>query len=408
MITIGKVPFQLKNKIIYSISMSVLVAGTKYRGEFEEKIHKLIKEVLDNPNVILFIDEIHTLMGAGGAEGAIDASNIFKPYLARGQIRVIGATTINEYSKSIENDKAFDRRFQKVYVEEATYDDVFNILMKLKPIYENYHHISISDLVISSIVDISFNSIFNGRQPDKAIDLLDQACSYAIVHHNRFDDIFYKYESKIKDYEEKKNQEIIKHNFKKAQIYKEKEMALRSKYNDQLFNNEDSIVLEEDDLFSVIYDKYRINPKRYHSLIKNLKIDLKKEIYGQDNVIDSILSYLDSYNYITNDKCFSLFLIGKSGVGKTFLVDKLIKKLFLNTNYLYFNMLDYQDSSSLSKFIGTSPGYVGYHEDSLFDSIKNNPFTVLFFDHFDKSHSKISHFILDSLEKGFIVNSYNE
>ena len=256
-ISLGNVPFKLKDKIIYSISMSMLVSGTKYRGEFEEKIHKLIKEVEENSNIILFIDEIHTLVGAGGAEGAIDASNILKPYLARGSIKIIGATTSYEYKKFIKFDKALNRRFQKVDIIEPSKDLVKNILLELKPLYEDYHKVIITKQIIDIIIDISYDSIFYGKQPDKAIDLLDNICSYVVINNNKNDKILSDMEFKIKQLENKKNNEIINHNFKKALRCKNEENIMKSDYNNKLFdfNRNSKIRIHKSDIYNVIYNK---------------------------------------------------------------------------------------------------------------------------------------------------------
>ena len=395
LISTGNVPFKLKDKVIYNVSMSSLVAGTKYRGEFEEKIHNLIDEVINNKNIILFIDEIHTLMGAGGAEGAIDASNIVKPYLARGDIKVIGATTVDEYNKYISIDKALDRRFKKIYVEEADDEAIKNILLGIKSVYEDYHKVKISDEVLLSIIDISNNCIFSGRQPDKAIDLLDQVCSYALLHNNKLDSIFTNYEVKIKELENKKNDEIIKHNFKQALVYKNKEMKLRSEYNGKLFSSKSSeeIVVSIEDIYSVISNKYLI-PTRFN--INSIKKSLKNSIYGQDNIINEVVDSLIKYNFIDNHKPLIYLFSGKSGVGKTFLVDKIVKNIFPRQNYISINISDYNSLNLLDKF------------KSIFSTIKDNPFTILLFDNIDKSNAHLSKFLREALEKGYLVNDKNE
>ena len=406
-ITMGDVPYKLKNRIIYSISMSSLVAGTKYRGEFEEKINLLLKEVIDNENIILFIDEIHTLMGAGGAEGAIDASNILKPYLARGDIHLIGATTIEEYNKYMTTDKALDRRFKKIYVDEANDEMIKKILFELKPIYEKYHSVIINKKEILKIIEISNNCIFSGRQPDKAIDLLDEVCTYVLLHKDNLNSISNKYEKEIKELENKKNKEIIKHNFKSALVYKDQEMKLRSEYNNKLFNNNSNtfIKITMDDIYSVINDKYKIPLDINYDDIKN---SLKKEVLGQDIIIDRLINSLKKYNFIKNISPIIYRFVGKNGLGKTFLVDKIVKNIYYNQNYISINMNDYNSESSLSKLIGSSPGYVGYKDRCIFDSIKDYPFTIILIDNMNNPKSYISRFLLESFEKGYILNSSNE
>ena len=271
-IVIGQVPYKLKNMIIYSVSMAVLVAGTKYRGEFEEKINKLLKEVVDNPNIILFIDEIHTLMGAGGAEGAIDASNIVKPFLARGDIRVIGATTIYEYNKFISKDKALDRRFQKIYISEPNKDSVRSILFGLKNVYEDYHGVILRKNILDRIIDYSYSCLFKGRQPDKTIDLLDEVCAYATLN-NSINKELLEYEANIKKIENDKNKEIREHNFKRALMYKNKEMKLRSEYNDVLMNNSvnKKVLIRKNDIEEVINNKVGFKRCSITGIDENIK-----------------------------------------------------------------------------------------------------------------------------------------
>ena len=377
----GLVPYKLKNMTIYSVSMSILVAGTKYRGEFEDRINKLLKEVVDNPNIILFIDEVHTLMGAGGAEGAIDASNIVKPFLARGDIKVIGATTIEEYNKFISNDKALDRRFQKVYVEEANIDSVRNIIFGLRDIYEKYHGVILKKSILNRIVDLSFNSIFNGRQPDKAIDLLDEVCAYATLN-NSINNELLDYEKSIKKIENDKNIEIRKHNFKKALIYKNRELELRSKYNDKVFNN-NRVIITKEDIDNVIYNRYGI--------ISKDELNSKLNEYNIDKNISNIL---ENYDYIKNVRVLNILLVNKNVLSSTLLVDKIAKNIY-NCNYIVIDMNEYKEYAFIDRFI------------KLFDSIKNNPFTIVFFKNIDKGNRRFINIINDSIDSGYIDNKIN-
>ena len=254
----NEVPLKLKDKIIYNISMSNLISGTKYRGEFEERLTKVISEIKNNPNVILFIDEVHTLVGAGGAEGAIDASNILKPFLARGDIKVIGATTLEEYSKFIEKDKALERRFQKVYIEEPNITEVKDIMKKLVPIYENFHSVKLEQNLVDLMIKLSDKYITRGRQPDKTIDLLDELCCYASINNNKSDIKINNLESKILEIEERKNNEILKRNFKKALLLRQEEYKLKSEFNKIFIENDgisSLIKVKEDDLYNVLYNK---------------------------------------------------------------------------------------------------------------------------------------------------------
>lgn len=365
----GRVPLKLRNMTIYSISMSILVAGTKYRGEFEEKINKLLEEVINNPNIILFIDEVHTLMGAGGAEGAIDASNIVKPYLARGDIKVIGATTIDEYNKFISKDKALDRRFQRVYIEESNRDSVLNILMGLRNVYEKYHGVILKKSILKRIIDLSYSSVFNGRQPDKAIDLLDEVCAYVTLN-NSFNRELLDYEINIKEIENSKNKEIRKHNFKKALVYKNKELELRSKYNNKLFYNS-KIIIKKEDVDKVIYNRYGLLDD-YSDRFKELNID------------KNLVNLLEKYDYIKNTKCMGILLVNKNVTEITLLVDKIAKNIY-NCNYVVIDMNEIKE-----------------YKYELFESIKYNPFSIVFIKNIDKCSRRVIRLINDSIEKGMI------
>ena len=403
-IAIGNIPYKLKNKQIYSISMSSLVAGTKYRGEFEEKLNSLINEVITNGNIILFIDEIHTLMGAGGAEGAIDASNILKPYLARGDLHVIGATTISEYNKFIVNDKALDRRFKKIYVSEANMDMIKNILFGLKKIYEKYHNVILSKDVLSYIVKVSSVCIFNGKQPDKAIDLLDEVCSYVLLNKDTTNKKMLEYELQIKEMEDNKNKEIMNHNFKKALIYKDREIKLRDEYNNKLFDNSvnNKIKVNISDINSVIYNRYQI-PNKINVL--DVSKQIKNIIKGQDIIIDRLVLSLSKYNFITNDKTLIYRFVGKSDVEKTFLVENVVKKIFPNQNFISLNMNEYSDSNNLSKIIGSPPGYIGHEKRCLFDSIIDYPFSIILIDNMDNPKMYVAKYLLNAFNNGYIENS---
>ena len=365
----GRVPLKLRNMTIYSISMSILVAGTKYRGEFEEKINKLIEEVINNPNIILFIDEVHTLMGAGGAEGAIDASNIVKPYLARGDIKVIGATTIDEYNKFISKDKALDRRFQRVYIEESNRDSVLNILMGLRNVYEKYHGVILKKSILKRIIDLSYSSVFNGRQPDKAIDLLDEVCAYVTLN-NSFNRELLDYEINIKEIEKIKNKEIRKHNFKKALVYKNKELELRSKYNNKLFYNS-KIIIKKEDVDKVIYNRYGV-------------LDDYSDRFEEFNIDKNLVNLLEKYDYIKNTKCMGILLVNKNVMEITLLVDKIAKNIY-NCNYVVIDMNEIKE-----------------YKYELFESIKYNPFSIVFIKNIDKCSRRVIKLINDSIEKGMI------
>ena len=367
----GRVPYKLKNMTIYSISMSILVAGTKYRGEFEERINKLLGEVVGNSNIILFIDEVHTLMGAGGAEGAIDASNIVKPFLARGDIKIIGATTIDEYKKFISKDKALDRRFQKVYIEEANRESVYNILLGLRSVYEKYHGVIINKNILKRIADLSYSCIFNGKQPDKAIDLLDEVCAYVTLNNPMTSELL-DYDINIKKLEEEKNSEIRKQNFKKALICKNKELRLRSEYNDRLFCS-NKIIINKNDVNKVILNRYRI--------LDDYSEKLKK--YGIDK---ELINILEKYDYIKKDRCINILLVSKNVSMITLMIDKIAKNVY-ERNYVVIDMNEYKEWNNIVK---------------EFESIKENPFSIVFIKNIDKCSRRIMKIIMDSIDKGYI------
>ncbi len=407
------VPLKLKDKVIYNMSMSSLISGTKYRGEFEERLTKVISEIKNNPNIILFIDEIHTLVGAGGAEGAIDASNIFKPFLSRGDIKVIGATTLEEYAKYIEKDKALERRFQKVYVEEATLSEVKDIMKKLVPVYEKFHSVKIDDTLVELMINLADKYIVKGRQPDKTIDFLDEVCCYASVNNNKNDVMINKIESKIEEIEEKKNQEILKRNFKKALLLRKEENDLKNKYN-RIYTSKDFlsnvVCVSEDDLYNVLYNKTNIPlGKIFQKKITGLKEKLKKCVYGQDQSINYLTSYLQNIDYIKKNKVPNYLLVGKKGVGKTFLVEKVVENLFHKNCLIKLNMNEYTREHTISKIIGANPGYVGYDDSGCFlDKLKNKSFAVVLLEDIDKCNNKVLNLFLKAFEDGYFTNSKGE
>lgn len=412
-ITCGNVPFKLKDKIIYNVSMSGLISGTKYRGEFEERLNKIINDIKNDSRIILFIDEVHTLVGAGGAEGAIDASNILKPYLARGDIKVIGATTIDEYTKCIEKDKALERRFQKVYVEEPSLEEVKDIIVKLVPIYEKFHNVCLNSELVDLIIKLSNKYIRGGRQPDKAIDFLDEVCCYVSVNNNKNDVVMADYEEKISAIEEKKNIEILNHNFKKALVLRNEEFSLKDEYNKLLFMNYDlkkEISVTADDIFTVLYNKTSIPLNKI--LVKKmngLATKLKKEVFGQDAAIELFVKDLSKINYI-DKKCSSIFLLtGKKGVGKTFLIEKVVENVFQKSNLVRLDLSEYGNEHSLTKIVGSAPGYVGYNDrGSFLEKIKEKSFVLVLLENVDQCCLKIFNFFITAFENGYFTNSKGE
>ena len=400
-----KVPTNLKNKRIISLDMASAVAGTKYRGEFEERMKKIIEEIEEDKNIILFIDEIHTLIGAGGAEGAIDASNILKPALARGKIRCIGATTNDEYKKHFEKDKALDRRFQIVNIEEPSLNKTKEILLKLKPIYEEYHNVTIKDEIINEIINLTEKYIYNRYRPDKQIDILDEVCSKVNIKNNESN---LKLETNLKELRNKKELYIKENNIKKAYEYKIKETEFKRKINISPSRKE----VTKEDIASLISNK--INIPIYEILkdnkktIDNIEKNLKENIVGQDETINSLINITKRIKLgYKENKCISLLFYGPSGVGKTKLAT-IYGQIISKQEVIKLNMAQYADSGAISKFMGTTAGYVGYDDNKyILNKIKDNPNAVIILDEIDKAHPKIISLLYQILEDGKILDAKN-
>jgi len=410
----GNVPKKLLNKKIISISIASLVSGTKYRGEFEEKLLKIIKELENNKNYILFIDEIHTIVGAGGAEGAIDASNILKPALARGNITIIGATTLDEYKKYIEDDKALSRRFQKVIINEPQEKDLMIILKKIKPVYEKYHNVSISDYILRYIVNISKKYILNRFEPDRSIDILDEVSSFVssrITDEEKNNKLLKNKLIKIKNIK----QDYLKNgDYENAILYRKKEREIESKINYIEVNNADlkSIKITKEDVNKIVSKKCNVNidnKKNIKNVFETQKKEFKNEIVNQDSVINKVLDYIKPIfigDYIL-EKPISLLFTGSIGVGKSMLVDKLKKELF-NDNYIMVDLSEYRNSESLNKIVGSPPGYVGYNNKSnIFEKIKDNSVSLVHFENFEYANTKVKDLIKEIIENGFFIDSNN-
>lgn len=401
----GEVPAKLQNKKIISLDMASAVAGTKYRGEFEERMKKIIEEIEQNDQIILFIDEIHTLIGAGGAEGAIDASNILKPALARGKIRCIGATTMEEYKKHFEKDKALERRFQNVIIEEPSIERTRDILYQLKPIYEKYHNVKISKDIIDKIISLSEKYIYNRYRPDKQIDILDEVCSRVNIQENT---TTINLQSNLKDIKNKKELYIKENNIKKAYEYKIKE----TKYKKEISNTNDIKEVTLTDIGNVINSKTSIPIyeiiKDNKKVIDDINSKLKDTIIGQEEAIQKLINISKRIKLgYKENKCLSLLFIGNSGVGKTKLATTY-GSLISKQKVIKLDMSEYSDSLSISKFLGATPGYIGYDDNSyVLNKIKDNPNAVIILDEIDKAHPKIINLLYQILEDSKILDAKN-
>lgn len=404
----SNVPSKLIGKRIISVSMASLVAGTKYRGEFEERLEKIIRELEDNDDVILFIDEIHTLVGAGGAEGAIDASNILKPALARGKIKVIGATTTSEYKEFIESDRALSRRFQTVVVEEPSLDETINILKKLRPIYENYHKVKISDDVISEIVSLSDRYIYDRKMPDKAIDVMDEVCSRTSVSLYKSDNMN-EIIDKLSEVKNLKNESIMNNNFNEAFLYKKTEMILEDKKNKIELKSANKCYrkIKKDDVFKIVEEKskipiYRDGPRAFDKF----ETFISNAVFGQDEAIKLVCDTFKKNSFSrAKGKPISFLFVGPTGVGKTLLA-KEYGKYFYGDNIIRVDMSEYRESHSVSKMIGSPPGYVGYTDNkNVFEQVKDNPYSLIILDEIEKGSREVINLFLQVLDEGEAKNS---
>ena len=406
------VPLSLRGKRIISLDMASSVAGTKYRGEFEERINKIIKELEENDDIILFIDEVHTLVGAGGAEGAIDASNIFKPALARGKIRCIGATTTSEFKKYIEKDSALERRFQKVLIKEPDGKTVKDILLNLKNIYEAYHNVNISDEIIDLIISLSNKYIYNRYEPDKSIDILDEVCASVSLKETK-DYQNYKFKTrKLKKIISDKKKSIVDNKFDLASELKRKEYALMDEINNLELSlyKKNRMKVSKLDVARVVNMKtgipiYEILNEKKNIVKNSLKLN---NIIGQDKAIIEVTNVFKKIKLGFNDKCYSFLFCGPSGVGKTALAIMFGNALVGEKNVLRLDMSEFKEAHSVSKIIGSPPGYVGYDDDNVLDFIKNNPYSVLILDEIEKAHMSVINLFLQVLDNGKIKNNKGE
>ena len=399
------IPPILKNKIIISINLASIISGTKYRGEFEEKMNKIVKELENNNNIILFIDEIHTIVGAGGAEGAIDASNILKPMLARGKAKCIGATTINEYKKTIEKDKALDRRFQKIIIEEPNEKEIINILSKIKSDYEKFHNVRIPNEILKQIPILSKKYIFGRSEPDKSIDILDEVCAKTSIFANTNE--IEKINRQIKTLNKRKNNYIKEENYNFAIKLSEDINALNEKL--EKINNKNIKTVTVDILKMVIEKKsnikiYDVNNQSYFNEIKN---KLNKKIIAQEKQINKLIElYIDNLNK-TSTVPNSILIEGPTGTGKTELIKLLAK--YTNNNLIKINMDEYKSEISINRIIGSPQGYVGYNDtNTTFEELKIKPNSIILIENINEAHYTIKNLFKNILEDGILKNSKNE
>ena len=417
----GDVPSDLKEKRLLSLDLSAMVAGSKYRGEFEERIKNVINEVRDDGNVLLFIDELHTIIGAGGAEGAMDASNILKPALARGEIQVIGATTVEEYRKRIEKDTALERRFQQVMIEEPTEEQTLAILRGLRSRYEGHHQVTISDEALEAAVKLSSRYINDRFQPDKAIDLMDEAASHLRLCRQRVPVKVVKAEelrAEVEDFDLKLLDAVREGNTDAISELKKqrerKQRRLEKLEGDVAAVKEEKLVLGEQDIADVVSSWTKIPVQKLTEgeaeRLKSLESVLHQRVVGQDEAVTAVSKAIRRSRVGLKDPkrpIGSFLFLGPTGVGKTELCKALAEAMFgTESAMIRIDMSEYMEKHSVSKLVGSPPGYVGYEEGGqLSERVRRNPYAVILFDEVEKAHPDVFNILLQVLDDGHITDA---
>ena len=413
------IPYQLHDKRILSLDMLSMVAGTKYRGQFEERIQAVIRELKNSQNIILFIDEIHTIVGAGSASGSLDAANILKPELARGEIQCIGATTLNEYRKSIEKDGALERRFQKIIVETPTEEESIKILNKIKSKYEEHHNVNYSEKAIEACVKLSIRYISDRVLPDKAIDAMDEAGSRINGASSEIPQKLLKLEQELQKAKETKCQAIKEQLFEKAASMRDLERKIEENINltkqqIQKGNTENRKLVDVENIAETISTMTGIPVKKINQSESNKLIEMKNElgkrIIGQNEAIETVVRSIqrNRAGLKAQEKPVGSFIfLGPTGVGKTQLAKTLAKYLFDNEDALIrIDMSEYMEKFSISRLIGAPPGYVGYEEGGqLSEAVRRKPYSVVLLDEIEKAHQDVFHILLQILDEGRLTDS---
>ncbi|MGO5085317.1 ATP-dependent Clp protease ATP-binding subunit [Oliverpabstia intestinalis] len=418
-ITQGLVPEKMKNRRLVVLDLSGMVAGSKYRGEFEERIKKVITEVMEHPGILLFIDELHTIIGAGGAEGALDASNILKPSLSRGEIQIIGATTIEEYRKHIEKDAALERRFQPVTVEEPTQEQAVEILKGLRPYYEKHHGVTITDEALEAAVKMSIRYIADRHLPDKAIDLMDEASSRVQLTGITVPPQLKEVEQNLHALAEKKEEAIREGDFSRARELQEGQKELEESYEklkkrqEQRYKNKKMQVTEEN-IAQIVSGWTKIPVQKLaqkeSKRLASLEKELHKRVIGQEEAVEAVAKAIKRGRVGLKDPARpigSFLFLGPTGVGKTELSKALAETVFGSEQAMIrVDMSEYMEKHSVSKLIGSPPGYVGYEEGGqLSEKIRRNPYSVILFDEIEKAHPDVFNILLQVLDDGHITDA---
>ena len=414
-----KVDVWLLNKRIIEVNITSVISGTKYRGEFEERMEDLMKEVESNPDIIIFIDEIHNIVGAGGTSGSMDASNIIKPALSRGSIKCIGATTLEEYKKHIESESAFERRFQKVYIGEPTIKETETILNNIKQRYEDFHGVVYSDDIIKECVHLANKYITYRKFPDKAIDLMDEVGARVKLKNARTPPTLVDLELELNEATFNKKEASSNQKFEEAAILRDYERDLMSKIKKEREDweksvRESKVLVTPEDVASIISFHTNIPVKKITGLENKMYLNisnvLKEKIIGQDEAVEKVADAIQRARMGFNDPLrplASFLFLGPTGVGKTLMAKLLSSHLFsAKDSFIRIDMSEYEDKFSISKLIGSPPGYIG-HEDKgqLTEKVKNRPYSLILFDEIEKAHPDVFNVFLQVLDEGTLTDS---
>lgn len=415
----GIVPETVQDKRVVTLDLSGMVAGSKYRGEFEERIKKVLREVTEAGNILLFIDELHTIIGAGGAEGAIDASNIMKPSLARGEIQLIGATTIDEYRKYIEKDAALERRFQPVMVEEPTEEQAIAILKGIRGNYEGHHKVTITDAAIEAAVRLATRYINDRYMPDKAIDLIDEAASKVRLTGLKEPANLRELENKVREDEKRLEEALIQAEYEEASVIK-KELAETEKQYQKLMakfkkdQGKRKLVVGENEIADIVATWTKIPVKKLaeeeSERLRRLEKTLHKRVIGQEDAVSAVAKAVRRGRVGLKDPnrpIGSFLFLGPTGVGKTEISKALAEAIFGNEqSMIRVDMTEYMEKHSVSKMIGSPPGYVGYEEGGqLSEKVRRNPYSVILFDEIEKAHPDVFNILLQILDDGHVTDA---
>jgi len=414
----GDCPRNLVDKRIVNLDLTSVVAGTKYRGQFEERMKVIIEELQSNPNVVVFIDEVHTLVGSGNSAGSMDGSNIFKPALSRGEIQIIGATTLDEFRKNIEKDGALERRFQKVVVDPSTVVETIQILKNIREKYESYHKVSYSDEVIESCVKLADRYITDREFPDKAFDILDEVGA-RMQTELKVPESIEELKKKAAEIRQLKVDVVKKQNYEQAAQLRDKEKKLldkldteKKKFEEEMINNKQQISVE--DVYDVVSSMTKIPVNKMSvddtKALVNLDKELIGKVIGQDDAVRKIAKAIKRNRLGIKDPnrpIGSFVFLGSTGVGKTHLAKQLAKEMFGSEDSLIrVDMSEYQEKHTVSKLVGAPPGYVGYEEGGqLTEKVKNKPYSVILFDEVEKAHKDVFTILLQILDDGHVTDS---